>query len=236
MISSRPGEIAVLDKLLKYWPLFTVAALAVVSVFNVGYFSIVGLHFIGVMDLSNIVYSVGLVMGLIIAPLIAFPDNLGDGLREFAAKPDAVMRMNRIMRVIVGLLTIFFMIGLFVHQPYISIIGLFALTFLIGYIAVAVYSYVWWLHAKSLPARAVFSLAVFGTFTTLWVGAAVAYHEAFGATALYNVTTKDTIFENVRLARSSSSGFIVARDKKIIYIPSGEIKSITLVEPVDKNP
>jgi hypothetical protein len=55
-----------LERLLKYWPVITVSALAVVSVFNIGYFSILGLHFIGVMDLSNIVYSVGLVFGLMI--------------------------------------------------------------------------------------------------------------------------------------------------------------------------
>jgi hypothetical protein len=45
----------VLDYLLKYWPLVTVAALALVSVFNVGYFGVIGMHFIGVMDLTNII-------------------------------------------------------------------------------------------------------------------------------------------------------------------------------------
>ncbi|MEA2876881.1 MAG: hypothetical protein QOF14_2077 [Hyphomicrobiales bacterium] len=80
-----------LDKLLKYWPLVTVASLAIVSVFNVGYFSVIGLHFVGVMDLTNIVYSIGLVFGLAIAPLIAAPTNVGDDRRKFAERPDAML-------------------------------------------------------------------------------------------------------------------------------------------------
>lgn len=42
-----------LERLLKYWPIIAATALAIVSVFNIGYFAIIGLHFIGVMDLSN---------------------------------------------------------------------------------------------------------------------------------------------------------------------------------------
>ena len=52
-----------MEKLVRYWPLLTVASLAIVSTFNIGYFSVIGIHFIGVMDLSNIVYAIGLVMG-----------------------------------------------------------------------------------------------------------------------------------------------------------------------------
>ena len=46
---------------------------------------------------------------------------------------------------------------------------------------------------------------------------------------LYVVTTKDAEYKNVRLVRSSSSGFIIAREKQIIYLPAGELKSIALV-------
>jgi hypothetical protein len=44
-------------------PSISVAALVLVSIFNIGYFSNIGLHFLGLIDLTNIVYSVGLVFG-----------------------------------------------------------------------------------------------------------------------------------------------------------------------------
>jgi hypothetical protein len=46
-----------MDRLLKYWPLIAAGAIVLVSVFNIGYFSILGMHFIGVMDISNVVYT-----------------------------------------------------------------------------------------------------------------------------------------------------------------------------------
>jgi hypothetical protein len=60
-----------LEKISKVWPLVTVAAFAIVSIFNVGYFVMPGLHFIGVMDVSNIVYPTGLILSLLL-PALAF--------------------------------------------------------------------------------------------------------------------------------------------------------------------
>src|SRR5258705_6089135 len=107
-----------LELLLKFWPVVTVAALAVVSVFNIGYFTTIGLHFIGVMDLSNIVYAVGLVYSLIIVPIVMFPDNLVEALRDIANSKDAARNINRVMKFVPLGLGILFGIGLFVHQPY----------------------------------------------------------------------------------------------------------------------
>jgi hypothetical protein len=225
-----------LERLLKYWPVITVAALTIVSVFNIGYFSIIGLHFLGVMDLSNIVYSVGLVFSLMIAPIVMFPDNLITAFKEIASSQKAMLKLNRTMKFVVWGISLFFAIGLFVHRPYISIMGLFALDFLLGFLAVCAYVYIVYLHTGSIPARMTVAVVAFGLFTLFWIGGAVAYHEAFGTSTLYKVTTKDTAYDNARLARSSSNGFIIAKDKKIIYIPSAELKSISLVEPADKNP
>jgi hypothetical protein len=225
-----------LERLLKYWPVITVAALVIVSVFNIGYFTIVGLHFIGVMDVSNIVYSVGLVFSLMIVPIVMFPDNLIISFKEIASSQRAMLKLNRAMKFVVWGIALFFAVGLFVHRPYISIMSLFALDFLLGYLAFCAYVYIIYLHTGSISARMIVAVVAFGLFTLYWVGGAVAYHEAFGTSRLYKVTTKDAAYDNVRLARSSSNGFIIARDKKIIYIPSGELKSIVLIEPVDKNP
>jgi hypothetical protein len=221
-----------LENTSKYWPLLTVGALAIVSIFNIGYFSVIGLHFLGVMDLSNMVYAVGLVVGLVIAPLLMFPHNWVELLREVASRSDAPRRLDRMMKIFTFVLMVCFAVGLFVHQPFISIVGLFAVTFSVGFLAFSAYYYAMWRHFGVMPLRSAFAGGAFGIWTLLWVGGAVAYHEAFGSKTLYNLTTKDAELKNVRLVRSSSSGFIIAQEKKIMYVPAGELKSIVLVEAV----
>jgi hypothetical protein len=185
------------------------------------------------MDLSNIVYSVGLVFGLMIVPIMMFPDNLIAAFKEIASSQRAMLKLNTAMKFVTAAITLFFAVGLFAHRPYISIVGLFAITFLMGLLAFVAYSYMMYLHTGVLPARVAVAGIAFALFAVSWVGGAVGYHEAFGTSTLYKVTTKDTAYDNVRLARSSSNGFIIAQDKQIIYIPSGELKSIALIKPID---
>jgi hypothetical protein len=165
-----------------------------------------------------------------------FPDNLIRAFKEIAASRNAMLKLNRTMKFVTFGIGPFFFVGLFVHRPYISITGLFALDFLLGFLAFCAYVYIMYLHTGEIPARVIVAGVAFGLFTVFWIGGAYGYHEAFGTTTLYKVTTKDSVYDNVRLARSSSNGFIIAQEKKVIYIPSGELKSIALVEPIDKNP
>jgi hypothetical protein len=222
-----------LETVTKYWPVLTVVALSAVSVFNIGYFSIVGLHFIGVMDLSNVVYAVALVFGMLIAPLVMFPDGLVDRLKELSSDDNFDRRVNKGMKIAALVLGLSFTVGLFIHRPYISITGLFAIYFVAAYIVYAAYSYATYLHYDDISVRAAFGLLATGMFTILWVGAAVGYNQAFGTSTLYKLTTKDAEYDKVRLVRSSSSGFIITRGKQVIYVPSGELKSIALLTPID---
>jgi hypothetical protein len=223
----------VLETVTKYWPVLTVVALATVSVFNIGYFSIVGLHFIGVMDLSNIVYAVALVFGLIIAPLVMFPDGLVDRIKEFSSDKDFDRRAKKGTKIATWFLALSFAVGLFIHQPYISITGLFALYFVAAYIVVAAYSYAVFLRHDDISVRHAFGLLALGMFTIFWVGGAVGYNQAFGTTTLYKLTTKDAEYDKIRLVRSSSSGFIITREKQVIYVPSGELKLIVQLTPIE---
>jgi hypothetical protein len=224
------------ERLLKFWPVITVSALAIVSVFNIGYFTIIGLHFIGVMDISNIVYAVGLVFSLMIAPIVYFPDSLLTSLRSLAQSENAQTKMLKFVKVCFAILAFFFTVGLFVHHQYISITGLFAVYFVLACLVFTAYAYMEHVQKGKVAPRILMAGAAFYIFTIYWVGAAVAYHEAFGTKSLYLMTTKDATYDKVRLARSSSSGFLIAQEKRIIFIPSGEVKSIISVEPVDKNP
>jgi hypothetical protein len=91
-----------LERLMKYWPIITVSAVTIVSVFNIGYFTIIGMHFLGVMDISNIVYAVGLVFGLLIIPIVMFPDNLLSVLRDVANSQDLTLKLERGRKWITG--------------------------------------------------------------------------------------------------------------------------------------
>jgi hypothetical protein len=235
-VAASSGGIVMLERMMKYWPLITVGAVAIVSVFNIGYFTIVGVHFIGVMDISNVVYAIGLVFSMMIVPIVFFPDNLLEVLRDVGQSKNARAKIHRFVKFSTFGIAILFTIGLFVHQPYISITGLFALDFVLGCVVFTAYAYMIFIHEGKLSQRVMFAGAAFYVFTIYWVGAAVAYHEAFGTKTLYLVTTKDATYDKVRIARSSSGGFLIAQEKRVIYIPSGEVKSIISIEPVDKNP
>lgn len=57
---------------MSYLPAITGAALFVLSIFNIGYFSKIGLHFIGVMDLTNLVYSLSFIVAIMTGSLGVF--------------------------------------------------------------------------------------------------------------------------------------------------------------------
>ncbi|WLB57471.1 hypothetical protein [Bradyrhizobium japonicum] len=56
-------------KLITFIPAISVLALLILSIFNIGYFSKVGLHFLGVMDLTNLVYSFSFIVAILAGSL-----------------------------------------------------------------------------------------------------------------------------------------------------------------------
>jgi hypothetical protein len=71
-----------------------------------------------------------------------------------------------------------------------------------------------------------------GGLAILFAGGWIAEREALESEVLYKITTKDTEYNNVRLVRTSSSGFIISRDRQIIFLPAGEVKSVVLIRPL----
>jgi len=68
--------------------------------------------------------------------------------------------------------------------------------------------------------------AIFLVLSTVfdW-GKAIAYQQVF-STTLYKIITRDSVIEGAALVRSSSAGFIVALDGKIMFLPAAEIRQI----------
>jgi hypothetical protein len=57
---------SMLDFVTKNLAVFSVIAVAALSIFNFGYFSKIGIQFLGIVDLNNFVYSFGLASALLL--------------------------------------------------------------------------------------------------------------------------------------------------------------------------
>jgi hypothetical protein len=73
-----------LDNISKATPAITLIAVAAFSIFNIGYFWKVGIHFLGVLDFSNLVYTFGLSMTFLFILL-----HLGVNRPGFAGGPNS---------------------------------------------------------------------------------------------------------------------------------------------------
>jgi hypothetical protein len=214
-----------LENVSKYWPFITLCAVAFVSVFNMGYFTIVGYHFIGVMDLSNVVYPVGLVLCLAIPALAFFPLDFVEQLRRAAKHPDAMTKFSGPGKVVFGIVMVFFSVGLFITDRFLSLMTLFAICFSFATLTGTIGAYILWQQKKSWTVLATPVGAAL--LTTLWIGATFAQHEALYSKRTYKFQTKEAEYLEARIVRASSNGFIISHDKKFIFVPSGEVKQIS---------
>ncbi|MCA1525923.1 hypothetical protein [Bradyrhizobium yuanmingense] len=216
-----------LDNVTKYWPFITLCAVAVVSVFNMGYFTLIGYHFIGVMDLTNFVYPVGLVLCLAIPALAFFPLDFIEQLRQAAKQPDSMTKFTKAGKVVFGIVMVFFTVGLVFTDRFLSLMTLFSICFSFATLMGTIGAYIMWQKKKSWTVLATPIGAAL--LTTLWIGATFAQHEALYSRQVYRFQTKDAEYPEARIVRSSSSGFIIIHDKKFIFVPSGEVKQISQV-------
>ncbi|OCK59436.1 hypothetical protein LMTR3_17245 [Bradyrhizobium sp. LMTR 3] len=200
-----------------------------VSVFNIGYFSNIGLHFLGLIDLTNIVYSIGLVFG----GLILVANVLGaviDILIKLAREAKAIGNLRRNLRLFFGILALAatILVGLptpyrpdfFTAEAYFSV--LFSLLFIWALIKIL-------LRYKS-SGDIKFSEIMLGIIALvsadLSAGKAVAEQQISQPKQLYTFLTKSGVVYGVNLIRSSSSGFIVANDHVISFLSKDEVKAI----------
>lgn len=217
-----------LDNIQKTLALVTVGAVVIVSVFNLGYFSEVGMHFIGVMDISNIIYPVAFVFGILLGACFWLTGDLFGRLGNFAKRQDAEIILYKIGRVILFVSTTFFAVGLFLPR-YFSVLGLFSICFSVSCLFGYAYGFIVWKRTGTISAQVAFSLVVFTLITTTFVGAYYAQQQAYYAKTTYDFVTKTDTYSGARIIRASSSGFLIARQRTIIFVPMGEIKSVTTI-------
>jgi hypothetical protein len=175
-------------------------------------------------------YPFALTFGILVGAVIGFPTKLIGVLNDIASGPTPTRTMNRVMKVIFVVGSALFILVMTIWQQYISIVGLFTAWAVFAAIAICAYVYVFWKATRQVNMNWVLLVLFAIGWATWWGGGLIAQQQAFDSNSLYTLFTKDSVIASVRIARTSSSGFLVTQNKKIIFVPIGEIKSVVSVD------
>ena len=207
-----------LDTVSRYQSVISLAAIAFLSIFNIGYFWKIGLQFLGLIDLTNLVYSFGLA-------LVAL--SVTGGVGAFVFFKSSSLHRAFAGVVIGGAISMWGIIRFYPRtiEPQLAENGAILLGFVVSSAA-----FFGLIHLRRQgggkwnsggQVAMVFCLAA-TTFQAGVFTAAIELSDRF----TYSLNTKSGIIENVRIIRSSSSGFIVFFNEKIMFVPQGEVRGI----------
>lgn len=220
------------SKAFSYFPAITAMAVLVLSIFNIGYFSKIGLHFLGVMDLSNFVYSLSFLIAVMTGSLGVYfwgdyvevlIKNIGDaaGRRTIYWSLGAFFGSAA---VVIALVMYFYPPARQIHFPNDRFI---AILWVVGAALLLAAHYSRWIKAGQIGIGNGFFSFVFTVLAIYWVGRAVAEHEIYTVKDSYSFTLKDRAVPLVgKLLRTSSSGFIVFVNNKVGFVPLSEVKQV----------
>jgi hypothetical protein len=217
------GVVSMFDNLTKVASFATLAVLVLTALFNVGYFYEIGFHFIGVIDISNVVYAFGLV--LVLALVFLFLGGL------VAVGYETVMELwvgfpNGLKLAVAFLSLLAFTAGVWELRKLQYDEAQLALAIVapsIGAGAVLL-SLKHWPNANAKVAMLLG--LVIGSLGILLGGAAMARQQIARSDVHYDIVTKSGAFVDVRILRSSSSGFVFSAGDHILFVPSGEVRLI----------
>lgn len=213
----------------KMVPLLSVMTLAVVAIFNIGYFSEVGLHFIGIVDLSNLAYSFGLLLPAVAGLWwLAFSD-IPTNLLSMTRREDAPEKFKRfVLRFLLPIFGVSVAAGIAANyfygwEPTWGTYGLLAVIVSFIFLVGAKVRFhrnkeVAWDDVGIILMSALIAISLFGR--------AAAYNQVHRQKDTYTFATRDVDLLNVRIVRSASSGFLVVVAKRLMFIPKEQIKFI----------
>jgi hypothetical protein len=213
-------------------PQITVVSLAMLSVFTVGYFSKVGVHLLGVIDVTNLVYSFGLAFGFVTF-VVVFVNGDTTRFLRWAAKDDDLLPMmvkgwNRILSPIVLVCYALYFIS---PRPYVPRFfgsdGFIFLVMILSVLWLSVIIFVRYEQARAVYGSEVSSLVVLIVLTVFNAGRLEAHEEIFAKKDLYEIVLKDSTIKDARIVRTSSSGFIIAINGIVKYLPKDEVRMLS---------
>jgi hypothetical protein len=232
------GAIFMLD-ILRFVPQISVIAVALLSVFTVGYFSKVGLHLLGVIDVTNLVYSFGLAFGFVCF-VVTFVNWDTTRFLRWASEGDDLLpvAVKCFHRVILPIL----IIGqiLYVLSPKLYVPKFFGQEDFI--LAVFFMSALWILaiiflryeRENTTAGAEVSGLVFLAIMTVYFAGRSEANEAILKKKDLYEIVLKDSNLRDVRIVRSSSNGFIFAINGIVKYLPKEEVRMLTAQTPIEE--
>ena len=220
------------SKLVAFTPAITVVALFILAVFNIGYFSKIGLHFLGVMDFSNLVYSFSFVVAVIAGSLGAsLWGNYLESLLKYSGTSSGRKKILWVVgafafAVLMGIATVHFLFPQYEPKHFLAdrLIAMFSVIMAILLLAV---EYADFKKINKIGISGGVFAFVMTVLALYYSGRAVAEHEIYTVKTTYAFIVKDLNEPIVgKILRSSSTGFIVFADDRIMFLPQGEIKRV----------
>jgi hypothetical protein len=215
-------EVLMIDFISRYISTISLAAVAALSIFNIGYFWKIGLHFIGLVDLSNLVYSAGLALSAIAIVLMVASNVV----------PRKPARWKLIAAGILGAGVSTW--GIFKFSPRTldpQLIENGAI--LVGFAISGTAAFNWLLQRYQITrvwdGRDI-GLIVFFSYSIIFQAGIFTAALELSNRLTYTVTTKGgDVLQDVRILRSASAGFILAIEGHVVFIPQAEIRSVESV-------
>lgn len=207
------------DNVNKYVSTLSLAIVSTLAVFNIGYFWKIGIHFLGLIDISNLVYSLGIALTAL---------SIGAAITTLVARTKMVW-LQLLLTAIGGTLSTW---GIIHFQPRTldpQLSQNFAI--LIGFILpwAAYTSRV--IALAGAPRWSNLAWIALGWWAVIFQAGICQVSVELADRFLYIVNTKTGVIENARILRSSSAGFLLAVNGRISFIPQGEIKAVSLQNP-----
>lgn len=210
-------------------PLMGAVALAIVALFNVGYFMEAGLHFVGIIDVSNIVYSFGLILPFVIAAIWLSVTDIAGALLVFTQREGAYDAFTRVVvRYVIPVVLLVTAAGFFAWLKWGWVPSWFHWTFTfaiwLAYNLInlsAKYNHNGAIHHSDAIATALAFVVV-----VVMAGRAMAYSQIHFQEHTYTIATADVTILNARIVRSSSSGFLIVVADRVTFLPKEQIKLI----------
>jgi uncharacterized YccA/Bax inhibitor family protein len=216
-----------LKKISKLIPAISLLVVAILSLFNVGYFWRFGVHYLGVVDLSNLIYSFGL--ALVAISLLSFfvpaiVHHFSKGSSAQAAL--GVLRVNAVLlsfAAFVGWLVLFNPGHIF--DSHVASDGVMLASICIGLVVLSSKAWIRYKHLGSETPAQISFIAVLAMIGVIGAGLFAGDLAAIGRET-YSIVTKQQTIENARIIRSSSSGFVLLVDGKAMFVPQSEIITV----------
>jgi hypothetical protein len=219
-------------KMIAYLPAISILAVLILSVFNIGYFSKIGPHFIGVMDITNLVYSFSFVVSILAGSLGFY--FWGGYVEAIIKNAGDIAGRKKIIWVILAFIgaSLLGIAGISYFFPdlapkHVAVERMIATPSVVFAIVMLAMDHADFKKEGKIGVSAGFSSLAFAVLAIYYVGRAVAEHEIYSAKTTYNFTLKEAAEPLVgKILRASSAGFLIFTDKRVTFIPQSEIKQV----------